>query len=270
MANMINTTYFPQFRNAGTVGKGATTSTKTSAKNVAAQYGANTTVELSGAGKNALAKLQSDAVDEYDVNGFAAETDAADATDESKLSAKAKSFLEGLRQKYGDYNFVVSNDLDTSQTLGSDKPYSVLLTNEELEKMADDEEYANKVMGNVGKAVDTLKDLSEKDLGEGVEFSQLSISIDDEGNMKLFAQLEKMTADQQERLEAAKEKRAEEKKEAAQKAEDAAKEDADAEPPEWSRILFKGADVEADSAEELLAKIFQIDWNKIDEEEAFI
>ncbi len=266
MANMINTTYFPQFRNAGTFGKGATTSTKTSAKNVAAQYGANTTVELSGAGKNALAKLQSDTVDEYDVNGFAAETDA---TDESKLSAKAKSFLEGLRQKYGDYDFVVSNDLDTSKTVGSDKPYSVLLTNEELEKMADDEEYANKVMGNVGKAVDTLKDLSEKDLGEGVEFSQLSVSFDDEGNMKLFAQLEKLSADQQERLEAAKEKRAEEKKEAAQKAEDA-KEDVDAEPPEWSRILFKGADVEADSAEELLAKIFQIDWNKIDEEEAFI
>ena len=58
-------------------------------------------------------------------------------------------------------------------------------------------------------------------------------------------------------------------KEAAQKAEDSEK-DVDAEPPEWSRILFKGADVEADSAEELLAKIFQIDWNKIDEEEAFI
>ena len=269
MANTINTTYFPQFRNAGNVGKGTTTSTKTSAKNPVAQYGANTTVELSGAGKNALAKLQSDAVDEYDVNGFAAETDAA-VDDESKLSAKAKSFLEGLRQKYGDYDFIVSNDLDASKTVGSTKAYSVLLTNEELEKMADDEEYAKKVMGNVGKAVDTLKDLSEKDLGEGVEFSQLSVSFDDEGNMKLFAQLEKLSADQQERLEVAKEKRAEEKKEAAQKAEDAAKEDVDAEPPEWSRILFKGADVEADSAEELLAKIFQIDWNKIDEEEAFI
>ena len=269
MANTINTTYFPQFRNAGTVGKGATTSTKTSAKNVAAQYGANTTVELSGAGKNALAKLQNDAVDEYDVNGFAAETDAT-VDDESKLSAKAKSFLESLRQKYGDYDFIVSNDLDTSKTLGSTKQYSVLLTNEELEKMADDEDYAKKVMGNVGKAVDTLKDLSEKDLGEGVEFSQLTVSFDDQGNMKLFAQLEKLSADQQERLEAAKEKRAEEKKEAAQQAEDAAKEDVDAEPPEWSRILFKGADVEANSVEELLAKIFQIDWNNIDEEEAFI
>ena len=266
MANTINTTYFPQFRNAGNVGKGATTSTKTAAKNLVAQYGADT-VELSGAGKNALAKLQSDAVDEYDVGGFMAETDA---TDESKLSAKAKSFLEGLRKKYGDYDFIVSNDLDASKTVGSTKQYSVLLTNEELEKMADDEEYAKKVMGNVGKAVDTLKDLSEKDLGEGVEFSQLSVSFDDQGNMKLFAQLEKLSADQQERLEAAKEKRAEEKKEAAQKAEAAAEKEVDAEPPEWSKILFKGADVEANSAEELLAKIFQIDWNKIDEEEAFI
>ena len=31
-------------------------------------------------------------------------------TDESKLSAKAQSFLENLRKKYGDYDFVVSND----------------------------------------------------------------------------------------------------------------------------------------------------------------
>lgn len=180
--------------------------------------------------------------------------------DEQKLSAKAQSYLEKLRDKYGDYNFVVSNDMDTSKTLGSDKEYSVMFTTEELEKMAEDDEYAEKVMGQVGKAVDMLKNISEKDLGEGVQFSQLGVSIDSEGNMKLFAQLEKLSEEQQKRFDEAKEKRAEEKTKAEE------------EPPkdDGMPVVFKSADVEADSEEELLAKIFGIKWDEIPEEEALI
>ena len=263
MANTINTTYFPQFRNAGTVGKGNSTSTKSAdSKNILSQYGADTNVELSNAGLNALSKAQSDSVDAYTGGGV--------GTDESKLSAKAQSFLENLRKKYGDYDFVVSNDLDTAQTVGGTKEYSVMFTVEELEKMADDDEYAQKVMGQVGNAVDTLKDLSEKDLGDGVQFSQLAVSFDTDGNMKLFAQLEKMSADQKERLDAAREKRAEEQK-AADKAQ-ATEDDSlfQADETQGTQILFKSADVEANSAEELLAKIFGIDWNNIAEEETYI
>ncbi|MBQ3452337.1 MAG: hypothetical protein IJG32_08725, partial [Selenomonadaceae bacterium] len=137
-------------------------------------------------------------------------------------------------------------------------------TTEELEKMADDEDYAKKVMGQVGNAVDMLKNISEKDLGEGVKFAQLGVSFDSEGNMKLFAQLEKLSADQQERFEAAKEKRVE-----AQKNTDKSLDD---EPPEegLTSILFKSADVEASNEEELLAKIFGINWDEISEEEALI
>ncbi len=259
MANTINTTYFPQFKNTGNVGKG-TTNSKAAAyeKTSFSGYGNDTAVELSGAGLDALAKLQSDTVDN-DAAGAA-------ATDESKLSAKAQSFLEKLRKKYGDYDFVVSNNMDTAQTVGSDKAYSVMFSVEELERMAEDDDYAQKVMGNVGNAVDILKNLSEKDLGDGVQFSQLSVSFDGDGNMKLFAQLEKMSADQQERFEAAKEKRAEERQ-AAEKAADKSLDDAE---PETFAITFKSADVEADNAEDLLAKIFGIDWNKIDDEEAYI
>lgn len=262
MANTINTTYFPQFRNAGTVGKGNSTSAKSAdSKNILSQYGADTNVELSNAGLNALSKTKSDSVDAYT---------GGDGTDESKLSAKAQSFLENLRKKYGDYDFVVSNDLDAAQTVGGTKEYSVMFTVDELEKMAEDDEYAQKVMGQVGVAVDTLKDLSEKDLGDGVQFSQLSVSFDDEGNMKLFAQLEKMSADQKERLDAAREKRAEERQ-AAEKAQ-ATEDDSlfQADEVQGTQILFKSADVEANSAEELLAKIFGIDWNNIAEEEAYI
>lgn len=256
MANTINTTYFPQFKNAGNAGKSATKTAD--AKTQFATFSDDTNVELSSAGLNALAKSKSDGVDEY--------TGSTVAADEPKLSAKAQSFLESLRKKYGDYDFTVSSNPDAAQTVGSDKEYSVILTPEELERMAEDDDYAQKVMGKVDDAVGMLKDLSEKDLGEGVQFSQLSVSFDDEGNMTLFAQLEKLSADQKERLEAAREKRAEEQKAAA--AEDKSLDDDAADEP--VAITFKSADVKAATAEELLEKIFGIDWDNIDEEQAYI
>lgn len=232
MTNAINSNYFMQYQNAGQIGKQTATSTEADAQNLLKEYGADTKVEISDAGRNALQAAKGD---------------------ESQLSAKAQSYLESLRKKYGDYDFVVSNNLDAAQTVGSDKEYSVIFTVEELEKMAEDDDYAQKVMGQVGDAVDMMKGLWEKDLGEGVQFSQLSVTFDSEGNMKLFAQLEKLSAEQKERLEAAQEKRAKEQ------AED-----------DGMPVVFKSADIEAENAEELLNKIFGIDWSKIPEEEVRI
>lgn len=232
MTNAIGTNYFQQYQTASLGKQTATAQTVQDDQNLLAQYGVDTKVEISDAGRNAL---------------------QASKGDESQLSAKAQSYLENLRKKYGDYDFVVSNNLDAAQTAGSGKEYSVIFTTEELEKMAEDEDYAQKVMGQVGDAVDMMKGLWEKDLGEGVQFSQLSVTFDSEGNMKLFAQLEKLSAEQKERLEAAAEKRAEEQ------AED-----------DGMPVVFKSADVEASTAEELLNKIFGIDWSKIPDEEAYI
>ena len=242
--NPINANHFLQYQSAAQFTK-RTTTAPTADKNLLDSYGA--TVELSDEGLNAL------------------KTDEANLPAESKLSDKAKNFLASLREKYGDYDFMVSDNPDAAQTVGNTKAYSVIFTPEELEKMADDDDYAQKTMGQVNSAVDMLKDLSEKDLGDGVQFSQLSVSIDDEGNMKLFSQLEKLSADQQERLEAAKERRAEEERKAEESDAEKSKDE-----PELTKILFKGADIEADSAEELLAKIFGINWDEIAEEEAYI
>ena len=92
-----------------------------------------------------------------------------------------------------------------------------------------------------------------------MQFSSISATIDSEGNMKLFASLEKMSEEQQERFEKVKERLAEQKDQADETEEETKKE------PEV--ILAKSADVEADNAEELLKKIFEIDWSNIDEEE---
>lgn len=247
MTNAINSNYFLQYQNAGQLGKQAAAHNLNAVdtKNALTNYAADATVEISNAGRNAL--------------------QASQGNDESKLSAKAQSFLAGLREKYGDYNFVVSDNLDTAQTAGSDKEYSVIFTTEELEQMADDDYYAQKVMGQVGDAVDMLKNIWEQDLGEGVQFAQLGVSFDSEGNMKLFAQLEKLSADQKERLDAALEKRAEERKAAEEKAQ------ADDEPEDDGMpVVFKSADVEAESPEELFNKIFSIDWRQIPEQETVI
>ena len=239
MLNAINANLLRTYQTSGQLGGNQTAKQPAAENNFFAPANAN--VEISDEAL-ALAKVQP-------------------IEDEDKLSAKAQDYLAKLRDKYGDYNFVVSNDMDTTKTLGSDKEYSVMFTTEELEKMADDEEYAGKVMGQVGKAVDMLKDISEKDLGEGVQFSQLGVSFDSEGNMKIFAQLEKLTEEQQKRLETAKEKRAEEKSQAAD----------NKEPVEDGMpVVFKSADVEAANAEELLTKIFGIKWDEIPEEEALI
>ena len=135
------------------------------------------------------------------------------------------------------------------------KAYSVLLTNDEIEKMANDEEYAEKVMQRIESAVDMTKRIEEKgELGEGVHFKHISIAFDSDGNMKLFAELEKMSEKQKERMEKAKEKRAEEKDEA-EKAKD--KDDGKDDPG------VKRVRLEATSEEELLEKIMGVDWDKI-------
>ncbi|SFT75740.1 hypothetical protein SAMN02910356_01961 [Selenomonas sp. GACV-9] len=141
--------------------------------------------------------------------------------EEEKLSAKAKDYLAKLRDQYGDYDFIIADDVQNplDVTGPSSKKYFVVLSTEEIERMAEDEDYAQEVMGKVESAIGTLNEVQEKGLlGEGVRFSRLAITFDEDGNTKLFAELERMSEEQQERLEKAMAKRAEEKKEAAAKA----------------------------------------------------
>lgn len=245
MLNAINASFLKSYQGVEQFNTQPTNTTKATAEttNPVEQFGSDVTVEISDEGLNALANSK---------------------TDEAQLSDKAKNFLADLRKKYGNYDFIVSNDMDTSKTVGSTKEYSVMFTAEDIEKMAEDEDYAEKMMGQVGNAVDMLKDLSQKDLGEGVQYSQLSVSFDSEGNMKLFAQLEKLSADQQERLDAAKEKRAEDTKTSEKQTQ------AKNEESEFTSVFFKAADVEASSPEELYEKILGLSWKEIPEQEAKI
>ena len=106
---------------------------------------------------------------------------------ESKLSAKAQDFLKKLREKYKDYDFIVANEGDDKDGLASesDKEYSVMISSEELEKMANDEEYSNKILGQMESAIDMSKKINE-------EFSyikKMTIDILGDGNINFIAEL---------------------------------------------------------------------------------
>ena len=197
-------------------------------------------------------------------------TDTVDISqkNEEKLSSKAQEYLKSLREKYGDYDFLVgnsTNDLKTLSKSGS-KEFSVIFSNAEIEKMATDEKYAAEKMQGVEGAVKMCRRICEENgyvsafdamkAGNGT-VNKIGIVVDDNGNTKLFAELEKSSEKQKERLGKAREKKADEKRAAEKKASKKSpyeKEEKD---------TVKRTTVEADSMEELIEKIKNIDWNNI-------
>ena len=186
---------------------------------------------------------------------------------EANLSKKAQDFLKNLREKYGDYDFMIGNSTDDLKALSKtgSKEFSVIFSSAEIERMANDEKYAEEKMQGVQGAVKMCKRICEENgyvsefdggNGENGTINKIGVSIDDNGNMKLFAELEKTSSKQRERIEKNKAKHAEEKKSAekAKKKNPYEKEDKD---------TVKRTTIEASSEEELIQKIKDYDWNKI-------
>ena len=137
----------------------------------------------------------------------------------------------------------------------------------ELERMATDEKYASEKMRRVNTIVDMTDRICEqfgyerawgKDGANDTIINKLAVSINDDGSMSIFAELEKMSEKQKDYIEKLREKRAEEKK-VAEKNEDkkanSYKKD--------DNLSVKKVVVEASSEEELIEKIKNVDWNKV-------
>lgn len=197
---------------------------------------------------------------------------------ENKLSVKAQDLLKKLREKYGDYDFFVGNsdeEFDKLSNCGS-KEFSVLISSDELEKMAEDESYSDEKMGQVEEAIKQCRKICEEngystsdsdEPGENGVVNKISVTIGADGSMKFFAELEKSSGRQKERIEKAKEKKEEEKK--AKEKKEEAKEKAEKLKPannpyaKVQKPSVKRVTVEAGSADELLEKIKAIDWNSV-------
>lgn len=255
MANNISSNYLLSYQKNLFPSKGESMGKNKQAeeKDPFARYKEDATVELSDDARAAYEKQIQAAVKSFvEENSGEKEKQAM-----PELSSKAQDFLGKLQEQYGDkYDFFVvdsEEDLQNFQGRGS-HAYSVVFTKDELERMAGDEEYAKKVMDTVDSIVGKTKELEESgELGEGVSIKSVMISVGDDGNVKLFAQLEKMSAEQQERLEKAREKHAEEEKAAEDKA---AREK---EKP----VPAKQVQIEADNIDDFWDKILHIDWANI-------
>lgn len=99
------------------------------------------------------------------------------------------------------------------------KEYSVLLSSDELEKMAEDDSYYNSRVKDIDGAVSMSKQINgqfgfDSAYGKenGTQIAQIGIRLNDDGTTTYFVELEKLSEKQKERIENAKEKKAEDAK----------------------------------------------------------
>jgi len=154
-------------------------------------------------------------------------TTSISETNEAKLSSKVKKYLENLRSKYGDYDFMIGNSTDDLKSLAKSgtKEFSVIFSNAELERMANDEKYAQEKMQGVAGAVQMSEQINQqfgfrrafgKNGTSGIGINKFSIAYHEDGTTTFFAELEKSSAKQRERIEKNREERLAEKKEPSQ------------------------------------------------------
>lgn len=172
-----------------------------------------------------------------------------------ELSKDAKNLLKELQQKYGNMDFIVGN-YETAEEAASylekgTKDYSVLITAEELEKMAKDDTAKKDGLDQIESARNELAYMRTQLQESGENVKKMGVVFEKDGSRTLFASLEKSNEQQRERLEEAKE---------AKKAE---KNAANTNNSLYKRV--KETTVTAKTTEELLEKIRGVDWNSIEE-----
>ena len=205
-------------------------------------------------------------------------TDQLAKSSEDKLSSKAKAYLENLRSTYGDYDFIIADEgTDRRELLNqSNKEYSVMFSSAELERMANDEDYAAEQMRKVQSIIDMSNRIFEqfgieKAWEEGATgdamINKLAISVNDDGTMTILAEIERFSEKKQSYLDKIQEKRdkqkeIEEKRE--EKAEEKKIEEKKTNPyKKEDEASVKKTVIKASSEEELLEKIQNINWDKV-------
>ena len=200
-------------------------------------------------------KVKKGAKDEASANS----TSEISKANESKLSSKAQDFLKNLRKKYEKYDFFVGNKTDDLKSLvkSGTKEFSVVFSNEELERMAEDEEYAKEKLNSMENAVKMSEKINQK-FGFGKkgdtssEITKIVMVFHEDGTTSFFAELEKSSAKQRERLEKSREEKRADRKEM----QSYAKTSKDT----------KRTSIQADSIEELMEKIASVDWDTVKSE----
>lgn len=188
-----------------------------------------------------------------------------------ELSNNAKKLLKEMQKMYHNTDFIVAdyeNEEEAAAYLsrGTSK-YGVLITPEELEKMAADENVKKENLKTLDNAFAKLDEMKEK-LGEkGQEVSRLGVIMGDNGEVSFFAELEKSSQMQRERIEKQRESNREEtKEELKEKAQEKVEElRGGGAGPFSGRVPAKRTTVYGSSIEELLENINNVDWDRVAE-----
>lgn len=188
---------------------------------------------------------------------------------ETGLSKKAQALLEKLRKTHGDMDFMVA-DSDKGDNVKEilsrgTKEVSVVFSSSELEKMASDEKCEQEYMERVQGALRMSEQINREfgftsafgEKSDNGEISRIGISFNSDGTTSFFAELEKSSARQKEHIEKVRDEKRADRKEQEKKAEKEKLKN------KYSRedAGVKRVTVQADSMEELLEKIRDIDWD---------
>ncbi len=172
-----------------------------------------------------------------------------------ELSSAAKKLLKELQKTYRDTDFMVANyenEEEAAEYLSrGTSTYSVLMTPDELEKMAADKDYKQENLRKLDDSLAKLQDMKNQLGDRKEEVKRVGMTIGDDGKVSYFAELEKTTDKQRERIE----KQRENKKEEAVKNKK--------EEGAFIREGVKRTTLFANSVKELKDKISQVDWNAI-------
>ena len=179
-----------------------------------------------------------------------------------ELSKSAQKLLKELQKKYKNMDFIVA-DCETEEEAAEllsrgREEYSALISTDELEKMDADESLKEKNMKILDGAVAKLDEM-KANLGEaGQDVTRIGIAFGDDGEVSFFAELEKNSEKQRERIE----RQREEKRDGAKDAERAGA----AEYRAHGGKAEKRTTVFASTIEELAEKIANVDWSTVKEE----
>lgn len=212
-------------------------------------------------------QIQQNAADPYEQYGINRETGIQNGIE---LSDKAKAVLEELKEKYGNIDFFVADNVSDEDASGimsaGTREFSVLIDPDTLEAMAEDDTVKEKYMGIIDDSTQQLASISKELEDSGQEVESLGVKIDADGVATFFAKIKESNENYKKQVEAEKEAQAEAAKKAEKKAKDREEQDERLEalrerPPVKDEPQPRTAEITAASAEELLEKIKNFDWS---------
>lgn len=144
---------------------------------------------------------------------------------EPTLSKEAQKYYEKLKNKYGNYDFILVSEDQKANVQANAGKYAnniktvVLIDEDKIERMATDENYRKKYEGILSGASTQLGQLKSSMEKYGANVKGYGMQVNDGGTASFFAVLKKASSDQKARMEKTAEKKKAEKKAEEKKAE---------------------------------------------------